>query len=57
MTKKDFELIARTINMCLVQKASPKGVAYAFSEALAKENPKFDTNRFLIACGFYRKED
>ncbi len=63
MTKKDYILIAETING---QREAYKGehdniatnVMYgldraskALADALGKENPKFDSSRFLSACG------
>lgn len=54
MTKKDFELIARTI------RSFDKGwhslvhqeFSAAMADALRHTNPNFDRERFLKACGF-----
>lgn len=58
MTKKDYELIALQISKQLTyQKASPaicagiKTVARELGEAFANENPRFDYDKFIQACG------
>jgi hypothetical protein len=50
MTKKDFELIAKVFAEfhCSVSKDT---LVKALSEALSRENPRFDSGRFLVACG------
>lgn len=52
MTRKDFELIAKTIK---TQHGAPwhEGTAKAFADALEKHsgNSSFDKARFLKACG------
>lgn len=54
MTKKDYELIAEHI------KEAPKGVFNEFyreafvcglADKLKNDNPKFDRDKFLTACG------
>lgn len=50
MTKKDFELIAKTINGMPVPFFTIHAVAYAFAVALGKANPLFDRARFIEAC-------
>jgi hypothetical protein len=59
MTKKDYELIAKTLReeyLCLMQKPRDEeahGVliaAVALSRAFL-DNPHFDPAKFLIACG------
>lgn len=57
MTRKDFELIARTL--LSVRPLLPRGKAYpqwretvqVFSSELASTNPQFDKSRFETACG------
>lgn len=61
MTKKDYELIASAIKQQWVAtvKACGKGersiqvhhTASRIADALAQDNPSFDRNRFLAACG------
>ena len=56
MTKKDFELIAGVINslnfkiesLCTIEK---KAIAELFADKLETINPRFDYDKFLIACG------
>lgn len=50
MTRKDFELIARTIN-AMPYGASRDMAAHAFANALTGTNSNFDRLRFLKACG------
>ena len=55
MTKKDFELIARVLNYRRWQAANTAdkdqvmATAQAFALALAADNPRFDSARFLMA--------
>jgi len=58
MSKKDYILIANVIKgeSSTWAKQSVGGravasVAFFFAEKLAKENPRFDRDRFLTACG------
>ena len=61
MTKRDFELIAKALNEAryhAIREDAPSGGAFwlkaAAAEvalALAFENPRFDRERFLKACG------
>lgn len=58
MTKQDFELIANVIkdqrNLSLIPgygDPTPKMIACAFADRLAKTNPRFDRVAFLRACG------
>lgn len=58
MTKKDYELIANQFDMAIYDVQSTearRGVLRAFAKQLAgrleQENPKFDRNKFLQACG------
>ena len=50
MTKKDFELIASTVKALIVPSETRKTIAWAFAHALAATNPRFDAQRFVIAC-------
>lgn len=61
MTRKDYELIAKAMKearMHAIREDAPSGGAFwlkaAAAEvalALAFENPRFDRERFLNACG------
>lgn len=67
MSKKHFELVARILREQLSAdpRADSRELAYAnmgaravliataeaFADAFAKENPRFDRDRFLTACG------
>lgn len=55
MTRKHFEFIAATIAAMPTHAATlrtqKRSCALAFADALAKENPRFDRERFLKACG------
>lgn len=62
MTKKDYILIASTLEYCyklaelqpLPKRAKSdvvRQVALELANTLAENNPKFDRNRFLKACG------
>jgi hypothetical protein len=54
MTRKDFELIAATIEALDTQgltTAQAKIVAQRFAKALAATNPGFKPERFIKACG------
>ena len=55
MTKKDYELIAAVLkSFNHLQKKIVKSVTDALVEQLEKENPSFDKQRFLEACGFVK---
>ena len=62
MTRKDYELLAKTFNhhlatMAMSGKAEPiefqniGELAHKFADALSGDNPRFDRQRFLDACG------
>lgn len=58
MTKKDYELLAKaiaeTVEHDYVTKAHPKHIyltARYIADSLAMDNPRFDRQRFLAACG------
>lgn len=53
MTKKHFQIIANIINL---HGTSPtaRAMALDFSVAFKSLNPRFDTVRFLNACGLER---
>ena len=51
MTRKHFELIARTIAELELKNADHEYVAAEFMRVLAGANPQFDSARFLKACG------
>lgn len=57
MTKKDFELIAKVIrrNHSIDRKGTVstcRDIVIDFSLELLQDNPRFDSNRFIEACGF-----
>lgn len=60
MTKKDYELIATILDgqtivapsqMAAACREQRDTYARAFADALKRENPRFDRERFLRACG------
>lgn len=58
MTKRDFELIARTFHaqrirfmMMPEKQAAIDELAEVFAHELENTNPRFDRERFLKACG------
>src|SRR3990167_1661587 len=65
MTKKDYELIAGAIKRCdwdidalratksdkLVMRDCLKAISLELAHRLANENPRFDREKFLTACG------
>lgn len=62
MTRKDYELIAKSINhhlaiMGMSGKATSEeflavgSVAQKIAQGLAEDNPRFDRQKFLKACG------
>ena len=52
MTKQDFEAIARRINAVPERdRAQSIEVLRAIMEACAASNPRFDRQRFMLACG------
>lgn len=52
MTRKDFELVARTIkNLMRLDATSREYVATKFADAMANANANFDRAKFLKACG------
>lgn len=50
MTKKDFELIARTIRNINLPAKGRFRVALEFADTLEEEYPKFNRNKFMEAC-------
>ena len=58
MTRKDFEMLAAAIQSSLLEFADPsegkdgiRTVANTLAQALRHDNPRFDRDRFLTACG------
>lgn len=47
MTKKDYIAIAEIIRVA----ANPITIAYGLSQLMASDNPNFDRQKFLKACG------
>lgn len=57
MTRKDYVLIAAAIKSQLgfvphERDLTIEAVAKAIAAALAQDNPRFDRERFMKACGF-----
>ena len=59
MTKKDYELIAQVFadlesdfNNCGSDAVSLSIVVEELARALGKDNPRFDEDKFVKACGF-----
>lgn len=50
MTRKDYVLLAKHIRMMLDANAR-LSASVAVAAALAEDNPRFDANRFFVACG------
>lgn len=60
MTKKDYELIARSIfvDRGIVEENQKKVVDYVakgLAEQFKAMNPRFDSIKFLVACGTIEK--
>jgi len=58
MTRKDYQTIANVFKAFEIEGLGRPmddrdNLAYNFADALELENPRFDRNRFLIACGVY----
>lgn len=50
MSRKDFELIARTINNLQIPQDTKAEIAQRFADNLSNTNPRFDYSRFVTAC-------
>jgi hypothetical protein len=55
MTRKDYVLISRVINTARNIDTEKTGegvaIAYLLADELAQENPRFNREMFLTACG------
>lgn len=55
MQRRHFELIAEILNNYATgdaaQRETVRAIAEAFASRLARENARFDRDRFLRACG------
>lgn len=55
MTRKDYELIAAVFAhfaaICELNETIGGRIAERLAEDLAQENPRFDSGKFLRACG------
>lgn len=60
MTRKDYVLIAEVIKTQIEMSikfeeeeslAGAKNIAYDLALRLSNDNPRFDRDRFLVACG------
>jgi len=52
LTRKHFENTARLIRTTGINDADRLKIAREFSNMYAEENPRFDAERFIKACGF-----
>lgn len=58
MSRKDYELIARAMREQLEGMSASLPTAFLeqfakrLADKLARDNPRFNRERFLIACGF-----
>lgn len=59
MNRKDYELIAQAIReelksaeFAVAEVMAIRHVVSALAVAMRRENPRFDTDRFVRACGF-----
>jgi hypothetical protein len=66
MTRKDYELIAKALKTQIEisrtynekdGELAVSNIAYDLVKDLATENPRFDKDRFLVACGLMSKCD
>lgn len=51
MSKKDYLLIAQAIADTWAEVESQRAIAESIATALEKDNPLFNRQRFLAACG------
>jgi hypothetical protein len=51
VTKSTFELVARIIRTTETDDTTRAAMAQAFASDFARLNPRFDRDRFLVACG------
>ena len=53
MTRKDYELIAHIArDVCIEDRPAIQRFCERMAVEFAQDNPRFDTPRFLFACGF-----
>ena len=60
MTRKDYELIARELREGMrshrvshqAERWTYHEIALRLADALAAENPRFDRDKFILACGW-----
>ena len=58
MTRKDYQLIADVLAKFTAEGGvtiERDAMAYDLADALAKDNPRFDRERFLVASGVWQK--
>jgi hypothetical protein len=52
MTRKDYVLIATSIECAwYLNDSQRETIAKDFANSLSMDNPRFDRDRFLVACG------
>ncbi len=61
MTRKDYELIAAAVRRVIICTRAEADIideaAYELACALGADNPRFDRERFLFACGTRTEKD
>ena len=51
MTRKHFKAVADALRASDAHPDSVRDIALALADVFAGENPRFDSDRFLTACG------
>jgi len=62
MTRRDYELIASTVHSTKLSTGAIVGsysvlrlLSERLADGLAQDNPRFDSERFMLACGFVQR--
>lgn len=69
MTRKHYEEIARGIRILMdghatdrhtakgaAQVATLRSLAHFYADSFSADNPRFDRDRFLVACHYYERQ-
>lgn len=60
MTRKDYELVAEQLRFAWARgeltQEGLNNLAEGLADGFKRDNQRFDRERFLNACGYYRKE-
>lgn len=51
MTRKHYIAIAKIINGLMLTHVEKEPIAQQFADLCGEDNPNFDRQRFLVACG------